>query len=379
MSNRKGLTRRELYDLVWSKPITTLAKELNFDAYSLRKICKKHNVSLPKTGHWQKIKHNKEVSITPFQTDKGKDSTIILYLNEKGQVSYNQPSKAKSKLKNEIENSDELSLKVPEKLTKPHKYILATKAYHKSVKIRNKSRDWSMQIDDTNVLSISVSENLFSRALRFMDTLIKVIEKRGYKITVSNRTTIVIKDQSYNIRLTEKNRRVKRETNNSWDEFDLEATGNLCLKLDRSYPIKEWSDTKTKSLEDKLSDILVWIEIKAKVDKKNEIENAIWREKQEKIRQKEEELQSRKDTELENFEGLFHTATRWHKSQYIRNYIKEFEDYAIKSNTLNEEKKEWIEWAKEKADWYDPFIEKEVKLLEDIDRDTLKQKRKTYW
>jgi hypothetical protein len=33
---------------------------------------------------------------------------------------------------------------------------------------------------------------------------------------------------------------------------------------------------------------------------------------------------------------------------------------------LNKDKKEWIEWTKEKADWYEPFIEKEVELLKGI-------------
>jgi len=65
------------------------------------------------------------------------------------------------------------------------------------------------------------------------------------------------------------------------------------------------------------------------------------------------------------------TSTRLHKAQYIRSYIEQFEQHAYKTNTLNDEKKEWLEWAREKADWYDPFIEKEVKLLEDLDRDTV--------
>ncbi|WP_340066553.1 hypothetical protein [Ascidiimonas aurantiaca] len=197
MSNKKGLIRKELYDLVWSKPLTTLAKELNFDAYNLRKICKQHNIPLPQSGHWQKIKHKKNTSKTAFPVDVEKDKTIILFLDENGHVAYNSPGKVKSKLKTEIETSKELFLKVPDKLSKPHRYIIVTKEYHKAVKIRNKSRNCSMEIDDTNVLSISVSENLFPRALRFMDTLVKVIEKRAYSFNTLNRTEIVIHDQTY--------------------------------------------------------------------------------------------------------------------------------------------------------------------------------------
>lgn len=377
MSNKKAITRKDLYNLVWSKPITVLAKELAFDAYNLRKLCKKHNIPLPESGYWQKLKFNKEVSIIEFPVDNEKDDTIILYLNEKGHVTYNPTKSIKSKLKSEIENK--LSLKVPEKLSKPHKYIVATKEYHKAVKIRNKTRNWSMKIDDSNALSINVSDNLFSRALRFMDTLIKAMEKRGYSVNVSNHTTITVFEQSYDIRLSEKNRRVKIETNNSWDSFDLEPTGNLSLKLDDLYPKKEWSDTKTKPLEDKLGDILVWIETKAKEDKARKIENAIWREKQEKLRKIEEDLQKQKDEELSNFKDLLTMATRWHKAEYLRKFIKELENNDLKLQSKNQPIENTIAWAKEKADWYDPLIEKEVKLLEDIDRDTLEVKRNKYW
>ncbi len=35
---------------------------------------------------------------------------------------------------------------------------------------------------------------------------------------------------------------------------------------------------------------------------------------------------------------------------------------------MDDQKRRWFIWADEKADWYVPFIEKEVKLLKDIDR-----------
>ena len=63
-----------------------------------------------------------------------------------------------------------------------------------------------------------------------------------------------------------------------------------------------------------------------------------WHKKYEEEKQKEKELQILKDEELAKFEGLFQTAERFQKAQYLRNFIQEFEDYAIKSNTLNPEK-----------------------------------------
>lgn len=37
------ISRKELYDLVWSKPMSTLAKEYLISDNGLRKICKKFN------------------------------------------------------------------------------------------------------------------------------------------------------------------------------------------------------------------------------------------------------------------------------------------------------------------------------------------------
>jgi len=38
---------------------------------------------------------------------------------------------------------------------------------------------------------------------------------------------------------------------------------------------------------------------------------------------------------------------------------------------MNEEKLQWITWAKEKADWYDPFIQKEDDYLGRYDSNIL--------
>jgi hypothetical protein len=371
-------TRKELYDLVWSKPLTTLAKEFAYSDNGLRKICIKHNIPLPKSGYWSKVKFNKKVKRVSLP--KGISSVKIeLFIRKEGQESISHPNSERAKIKQEIKLNKELPLTVPNRLSKPHKCIIATKAYHEKLRVRNKNRDWSMHLDDTNVISIDVSDSLFSRALRFTDTLIKVIEKRGHKISTSNGTSLIVKNQSYNARLTEKNRRVKRETNTNWDEYDLVPTGNLCLKLDSSYPIKEWSDSKTKSLESKLADILAWIELRAKEDREREIQSEIRRKKYEEEQRIKKELQERKDNELENFKNLFKFSEFLHKANTIREYVKAVEEKANKENNLTEKVKEWIKWANNKADWYDPLIDLEDKLLNNLDKESLKFKSKPFY
>lgn len=47
MPEEKRLTRKELYDLVWSKSMRALAKDFNLSDVGLAKICKKHNIPRP--------------------------------------------------------------------------------------------------------------------------------------------------------------------------------------------------------------------------------------------------------------------------------------------------------------------------------------------
>ena len=116
------LTRQELYDLVWSKPMSRLALEYNISDNGLRKICKKHEIPLPLLGHWQKIQYNKKVKIIPLSKDfKGEDSII---LNKGGTKEYEEITNFHKLLK-EITNDTKLSFNVPDRISNPDKLITA--------------------------------------------------------------------------------------------------------------------------------------------------------------------------------------------------------------------------------------------------------------
>ena len=53
-------SRVELFDLVWSKPMTHLAKELGLSDVGLRKICVKFGIPLPPRGHWSRLQFGKQ-------------------------------------------------------------------------------------------------------------------------------------------------------------------------------------------------------------------------------------------------------------------------------------------------------------------------------
>ena len=64
----RTLTRQEMYDLVWSKPMTQLAAEFELSDVGLRKICKAAKVPTPGLGYWAKLANGKKVIKTELPT-----------------------------------------------------------------------------------------------------------------------------------------------------------------------------------------------------------------------------------------------------------------------------------------------------------------------
>lgn len=62
----RTFTRDQFYDLVWSKPMTQLAKEFALSDVALHKICRKHGIPNPPLGWWAKKAAGKPAKRTPL-------------------------------------------------------------------------------------------------------------------------------------------------------------------------------------------------------------------------------------------------------------------------------------------------------------------------
>lgn len=49
------LTRREVYQLVWSAPMTSIGRLLGISSVSLAKTCERRGIPTPTRGYWQKV------------------------------------------------------------------------------------------------------------------------------------------------------------------------------------------------------------------------------------------------------------------------------------------------------------------------------------
>lgn len=62
----RTLSRAEIYDLVWSQPMSTIALELGLSGNGLAKICDRLLVPYPTRGYWAKVYAGKDEPQTPL-------------------------------------------------------------------------------------------------------------------------------------------------------------------------------------------------------------------------------------------------------------------------------------------------------------------------
>ncbi|WP_108808927.1 hypothetical protein [Aquimarina spinulae] len=366
-----NLTRKQLYDLVWSKPLTQLAKEYAISDNGLRKICKKHNIPLPKLGHWQKLRYGKKLRVIPLP-EAGNEVEISLKQRKEGDENeYNYLSEY-HKLKKEIENDTTLNLIIPDELSKPDPLIIQTRKKLKTIKPSTWTQSKGLIISPEDALNIEASKSSIPRALRFMDILIKVLKQRGHQVKIKeHRTFVIIEEEEIEIRCREKIKRIISESN-SWSEYI--PSGVLSFKIDNSYPDKEWKDGKKKRLEDQLSNILTYLELKSKKIKKERAEREERKRQLEIQRKREEEAKRIRDNELQKFQELLSLSRKYKIASEIRSLINTKKQLAKEQNIFSEETKQWINWAQDKADWIDPFVNKsEDEILGILKNDYLKK------
>ncbi len=262
--NTVKIGRRELYEQVWTEPMTKLSKRYGLSDVGLAKICRKNNIPRPTRGYWAKSQSGKKVNKIPLP-QRGNDWNI--YITESP---FNTFRSENRDILCEVTSSTKQLLKkvvVPEILIDPHPLIDKSSEVLASCK---PDRAGLLVPPQEQCLEIQVSKDSLPRALRIMDALIKALTVMGFEVSVSGKSTDVkIFDVSLSIGIGEAlaRRRIKAEDHNldGYYEFGYKLfkkqpvpSGKLFLKmyisdvsLGRGHR-KKWRDTESKKLEDYL-------------------------------------------------------------------------------------------------------------------------------
>ena len=356
------MTRRKLYELVWSKSTTAVSKQYRISTSDIRKLCKHHNIPLPKQGYWSKLKHNKTVERTELpEIDTKSLEEIVLVKRETGDKDIPFLTSPFHKRGYEIKNDDSYNLIVPSFLKNPHPLITKTKKrleeYDKIPESNyQERRDFLKEI-----LPVSTDRKLRSRALRIMNTIISNIYDKGHSVSFRNNTECFVEmfSQQTKINLRQKINRVREKDERGYGGDQWVKSDKLEFQAGPSYNLKNWIDGKKKNLEDYIPDILVWIEQNCQYW--HDLRKRQADEKRIRVIEDAKHQEELKIIQIENqrFEELISNSEKWHKVTILRNYIKAVEEKAKENNSLDTTTLKWIKWAYNKADFIDPLIENE--------------------
>jgi hypothetical protein len=371
------ISREELYNLVWTQPLSLLAKRFEISDVRLGKVCTEANIPKPGVGYWAKREAGKS-TIQPQLPQRMLGQMAYITFGECrdwGTEAYKQrllteplppqPSFSEN-LDTVKQRANEIAQKIPVKktLSNPHQAIATLLAKDNERKEKQKSSgfafSWNAPLYD------SPSGR---RRLSVLNSLLLALSHCGGKASASRVEIkdlhVRIGDQPINFELSILETPKKKTT--SPPEKERLKVAISWWKAPSEIRV-EWMDETDLPLEDQIKDIAAGFLVAAEwmhrtnvlyrhelhVERKQDLEAAIQREREKAIQLEQERLAK---IEEEKRQQLFTDASNWHKASELRAYIKAA--LAQSHDNLSEQERlqmqEWQRWALSEADRLDPL------------------------
>jgi hypothetical protein len=377
MDNETVFLKREaLYKMVWSEPVSKLARGYGLSDRGLGKICQRLEIPVPGRGYWQMKKKGLKMPVPPLRPTK-KLNTTGAYINRTSKPRMDGEQDHETCDLITAEKLPENKITVPPSLDSPHSLIAMTQRSLIGAKIDDRGLK---QPRARGCLDIRVGQDSIDRAILIMDTLVKALETRGVDISVAKEppfsTSVSVMGEVIKFALNEGHNcterkltaaQMKEKEKHPWmystQEYDYSPNGILLLKIknvDVMNTRKTWSDGRRQRLEDCLNSFVGGL-VKAAIAIKHlrterERRELKWQEER---RQWEESERIRREEE-EKMKALDREVASWHRSQQIRTYIDAVKKWAIeKYGEIKPDGKlhQWLTWATQQADRLDPLVE----------------------
>ncbi len=350
MSDIRTLTRSELYQLIWSEPLTSLAPRLGVTDQGLAKRCRKHMIPTPGVGYWTQKQHGKQPPTPPLPKVSDRSLETIEFRIASGKSSAGSTD-------NRVGIVRRLNLKVIQSRRLP--IVVGSRRAFKSSSPDNYGRLITAP-GSTRPLAIKVTKESLRRAHRLyllLDELARIADGE-LSIDSDGRTTLLIDQTPLYVEIAESTRRQDRPPNPKDPKYgwtreglirEFVPTGILTISvlnpgLYRSR--RAWRDTKRNPLEQQLTQIFLGLVNAARLVINWQVEIA-----QSQARYRIEERKR---------------ATLRHKLNSLQNLLDDFENYEsafsrlqrIKSalpKDCSEDVTDWLQWAADHLETQNPL------------------------
>jgi hypothetical protein len=246
------ISRRDLYNRVWSTPMTKLARELDISDVGLAKACRRYNIPRPPRGYWAKLaagKASPKPGLPPAKFDTVEFDAARHRIPTPPKVEVD-PASIKVAVASSGEDLAGIAAVTCERLSnsKP-------------------STDGFVSCGSSRVLSCSLSPATVARACRILNAIERALPSVGARFVhdqEKKRVDIDINGERMGLSIAEDYTRtetVKVDPKYSWMKtrlFSYHFTGDLRLTISGDFSgRKSWSDGKRSRLEQKLESFLV--------------------------------------------------------------------------------------------------------------------------
>lgn len=399
------LSRQQLYDEIWQVSVAGVARKYNLNYSKLIGKCKECNIPFPPSGYWTRKNMEKDVSnevvdlpesdivevelvlkgvtIERKKVEK-KDAQPVekILIGQEVERKVTTESEACVNILNFLDEQERIKvIEVANKLvvnTEKRLHLQLIKYKNSIIEWKKKEKEvqskrgynsrYNKPTNESDFFN-EISSESQPRAMRILDAVFDAVETLGGK--VNNDLSMEVKSELVRIRIAEGQDKIKHELTkqearelveyndkvkvNKWvlkpqiRKYDYVYNGKLRIIFGDGDYIR---DNASEKLEDRLGDILFRIYEKSEALRiERERREEEYRKMQEESRRK-EEARKRKDDEIERTKELINQAEDYRIACEIRKYISAV---AQKKN-IDTDTADWIEWAKKKADWYDPII-----------------------
>ncbi|MBN2438904.1 MAG: hypothetical protein JXL20_09935, partial [Deltaproteobacteria bacterium] len=205
------LKREALYKMVWSEPVSKLAREYGLSDRGLGKICKRLEIPVPGRGYWQMKKKGLKIPTPPLRPAKKLNATgAYIRRKSKHQGDGEQDNETIDLIT--AEKLSENKITVPSSLDSPHSLIAMTQRSLMGAKADDRGL---RQPRARGCLDVHVGPDSIDRAMLIMDTLVKALETRGFDISVAKEppfsTSVSVMDEIIPFALNEDLNRTEKK------------------------------------------------------------------------------------------------------------------------------------------------------------------------
>jgi hypothetical protein len=372
---RMKLTREELYERVWQKPIREVAAELGISDVGLAKACRKNNIPLPHQGHWLKKPGRARDRLKVLLPAAAPGARLEFHFQGSEFAVLQVRDQAR-------EDAEKRLAETPRPATEDKRLVQFAKDARKAIDLRKVDERGIVRCDGPSPWPCRTSPENVERGLSVLKSLWARLQSMGIDVEQSEKNPVMVRfeidggrywywieehsNQSFRDltakELAEKQRAEKTKT--YWWAPNLKVytpTGKILVKLSHEsseYIRRKWSDTNYAQVEERIDEIIAGTFSLAAEDK---------REREQRAREKELEaarqLRVRQAMQLKEFKKLkrkrlFEEASAWNNAQSLRDYIEAVRETPLDKLPMFQaeaDKAAWIDWASRKADGMDPL------------------------